>query len=60
MSKGNREIKLIRALIDSTLDRVHNIVLLAETFKVTDEQWYLDFEDELNAVSTKDHSVEEE
>lgn len=39
-----------------TLEMVKLTVEEAEKYKMTDEQYYLDFEDKLNAWSVKDHS----
>lgn len=46
----------IRTMCQIALEIVKLTVEEAEKYKMTDEQYYLDFEDKLNALSVKDHS----
>lgn len=46
----------IWTMCQASLEMVKLTVEEAEKYKMTDEQYYLDFEDELNALSVKDHS----
>lgn len=46
----------IWTMCQTALEIVKLTVEEAEKYKMTDEQYYLDFEDKLNALSVKDHS----
>lgn len=46
----------IWTMCQAALEMVKLTVEEAEKYKMTDEQYYLDFEDKLNAWSVKDHS----
>ncbi len=41
--------------IADILKSVEDIVAICEEQHLTDEQWYLEFENKLNALSVKDH-----
>lgn len=48
-------IKQLKVLIQDTLSNVEIIVTLAEKYNLTNEQFFIDWEDKLNEYSIKDH-----
>ena len=44
--------------LQNALNRVKRLIKECEDEGLTDMQYYLDFEDELNKLSVKDHNIE--
>lgn len=44
--------------LQNALNRVKRLIQECEDEGLTDMQYYLDFEDELNKLSVKDHNIE--
>lgn len=44
----------------TALMMVKSVIMQAEALKMTDEQFFIDFEDELNELSIKDHNADSE
>ena len=42
----------------TALMMVESVVMQAEALKMTDEQFFIDFEDKLNELSIKDHNAD--
>lgn len=49
-------IKSFKSLLEDNKRNIRAIVKLAERAKLTNEQYYIEWEDYLNQVSIKDHS----
>lgn len=49
-------IEELKALLKENIRNANMIVKTAEELEVTNEQFFLDWEDELNRISIKDHS----
>ena len=44
----------------TALMMVKSVIMQAEALKMTDEQFFIDFEDKLNELSIKDHNADSE
>lgn len=51
------EERKLKNQIESELKFLIYLIGMCEKAQLTDRDWYLDFEDELNKLSTKDHSL---
>ena len=56
MNTKKQEIKEFFLLLEENKTNIKYIVSLAEELKVTDTQEYINYEDFLNEMSTKDHN----
>ena len=56
MDNKEQAIKEFFLLLEDNKTNIEYIVALAEKLKITDTQEYLDYEDFLNKMSTKDHN----
>ena len=54
----NRElvIQSLKALLEDNKRNINMIVKVAERAKLTNEQFYIEWEDFLNKISNKDHN----
>lgn len=54
----NISIDEFAKMVYDEMQRISKIVNIAENCKYTNEQFYLDFEDQMNQLSVKDHNYE--
>ena len=54
----NISIDEFAKMVYEEMQRISKIVNIAENCKYTNEQFYLDFEDQMNQLSIKDHNYE--
>lgn len=54
----NLSIDEFAKMVYDEMQRISKIVNIAENCKYTNEQFYLDFEDQINQLSVKDHNYE--
>lgn len=54
----NVSIDEFAKMVYEEMQRISKIVNIAENCKYTNEQFYLDFEDQINQLSVKDHNYE--
>lgn len=54
----NISIEEFAKMVYEEMQRISKIVNIAENCKYTNEQFYLDFEDQMNQLSVKDHNYE--
>ena len=54
----NISIDEFAKMVYNEMQRISKIVNIAENCKYTNEQFYLDFEDQMNQLSVKDHNYE--
>ena len=54
----NISIEEFAKMVYEEMQRISKIVNIAENCKYTNEQFYLDFEDQINQLSVKDHNYE--
>lgn len=50
-------IEEFKSLMRQNIENIKLIVQTAEELKVTDEQFYIDYEIELSNLATKDHNI---
>lgn len=49
-------VKELQELLKENIENCNLIVGVAENLQITNEQFFIDWEDALNKISTKDHS----
>lgn len=54
----NISIEEFAKMVYEEMQKISKIVNIAENCKYTNEQFYLDFEDQMNQLSVKDHNYE--
>lgn len=52
-----KSAETLQNVMIALLEGLKECVQIAEHLKVTDEQWYLNIEDNLNSLSVKDHNT---